>query len=284
MNAHRVAVVGAGTMGHGIAYAAALAGCEVVLTDSWSDALPRALQRIGELLAAGVKRGKISDGERAGVERRLHTAVELEPAVRAADVVIEAIVEDLAVKQRLFAELERTAPPGALLASNTSSLSVGAIAAGVRAPERVVGMHFFNPVPAMKLVEIVTHERAAPLAVDRAVAFARQLGKEPIVVQDSPGFASSRLGVTLGLEAMRMLEQGGPSGPVDPADGGSSRAARGHGPRRRVAGGPGQLSLARHHGVHGRHQRLRGAVRPSQPRALVAVWRSASALHQGPGG
>jgi len=195
-------------MGHGIAYAAALAGCEVVLTDSWSDALPRALQRIGELLAAGVKRGKISDGERAGVERRLHTAVELEPAVRAADVVIEAIVEDLAVKQRLFAELERTAPPGALLASNTSSLSVGAIAAGVRAPERVVGMHFFNPVPAMKLVEIVTHERAAPLAVDRAVAFARQLGKEPIVVQDSPGFASSRLGVTLGLEAMRMLEQG----------------------------------------------------------------------------
>src|SRR5256712_9981331 len=112
MNAHRVAVVGAGTMGHGIAYAAALAGCEVVLTDSWSDALPRALQRIGELLAAGVKRGKISDGERAGVERRLHTAVELEPAVRAADVVIEAIVEDLAVKQRLFAELERTAPAG----------------------------------------------------------------------------------------------------------------------------------------------------------------------------
>ena len=208
MNAHRVAVVGAGTMGHGIAYAAALAGCEVVLTDSWSDALPRALQRIGELLAAGVKRGKISDGERAGVERRLHTAVELEPAVRAADVVIEAIVEDLAVKQRLFADLERTAPAGALLASNTSSLSVGAIAAGMRAPERVVGMHFFNPVPAMKLVEIVTHERAAPLAVDRAVAFARQLGKEPIVVQDSPGFASSRLGVTLGLEAMRMLEQG----------------------------------------------------------------------------
>src|SRR5438046_2514054 len=83
------------------------------------------------------------------------------------------------------------APAGALLASNTSSLSVGAIAAGMRAPERVVGMHFFNPVHAMKLVEIVTHERAAPLAVDRAVAFARQLGKEPIVVQDSPGFASS---------------------------------------------------------------------------------------------
>src|SRR5207245_10724446 len=103
MNAHRVAVVGAGTMGHGIAYAAALAGCEVVLTDSWSDALPRALQRIGELLAAGVKRGKISDGERAGVERRLHTAVELEPAVRGAAGVIGANVDDRDVNEPLLA-------------------------------------------------------------------------------------------------------------------------------------------------------------------------------------
>jgi 3-hydroxybutyryl-CoA dehydrogenase len=123
--------------------------------------------------------------------------------------VIEAVIEDLALKRRLFADVERAAPAGALLASNTSSLSIGEIAAGMQAPGRLVGMHFFNPVHLMKLVEVVTHEtRASSEPVERAVAFARQLGKEPIVVRDSPGFASSRLGVVLGLEAMRMLEQG----------------------------------------------------------------------------
>ena len=121
---------------------------------------------------------------------------------------IEAVVEDLGVKQRLFAELERAAPATALLATNTSSLSVGAIASAVRDPGRVLGLHFFNPVHAMKLVEVVTHERTGAGTVDRALAFVRQLGKEPIVVKDAPGFASSRLGVALGLEAMRMLEQG----------------------------------------------------------------------------
>src|SRR5204862_2724619 len=109
-------------------------------------------------------------------------------------------------------ELERAAPADALLATNTSSLSVADIAAAVRDPGRVVGMHFFNPVHAMKLVEVVTHPRAAPAAVERAVALARALGKEPIVVQDSPGFASSRLGLALGLEAMRRLERGVASG------------------------------------------------------------------------
>jgi len=130
------------------------------------------------------------------------------PAVAGADVVIEAVHEHLGVKQQLFAELERAAPGDALLATNTSSLSVADIAAAVQEPGRVVGMHFFNPVHAMKLVEVVTHARAAPAAVERAVAIARALGKEPIVVQDSPGFASSRLGLALGLEAMRMLERG----------------------------------------------------------------------------
>jgi 3-hydroxybutyryl-CoA dehydrogenase len=132
----------------------------------------------------------------------------LSDALRDADVVIEAVVEDLPVKQRLFAEIERAAPAGALLASNTSSLSIGRIAATMSQPGRLVGMHFFNPVHVMKLVEIVTHGRDSGRAAERAVEFARQLGKEPIVVRDSPGFASSRLGVVLGLEAMRMLEQG----------------------------------------------------------------------------
>src|SRR2546430_11607665 len=208
MSAGPVAVVGAGTMGHGIAYVAALAGFEVRLTDSRADAIPLAVRKIGDLLEGGVKRGKLSEADLSAVAARLRPERELSAALRHAEVVIEAVVEDLAVKQRLFAELERAAPAAALLATNTSSLSVGAIASAVRDPGRVLGLHFFNPVHAMKLVEVVTHERTGAGTVDRALAFVRQLGKEPIVVKDAPGFASSRLGVALGLEAMRMLEQG----------------------------------------------------------------------------
>jgi 3-hydroxybutyryl-CoA dehydrogenase len=210
MTVRRVAVVGAGTMGHGIAYVAALAGCEVRLTDARADALPQALDKIESLLAGGITRGKLTEADRAAVQGRLRTDATPEGAVEGADAVIEAVLEDLALKQRLFADLERAAPAGALLASNTSSLSIGEIAAGMRAPNRLVGMHFFNPVHLMKLVEVVTHgdAPAGSPPVERAAAFARQLGKEPIVVRDSPGFASSRLGVVLGLEAMRMLEQG----------------------------------------------------------------------------
>jgi len=203
----RVAIIGAGTMGHGIAYVAALAGCEVRLTDTRPEALPRAIEKIESLLARGFERGKISDADRAAIRGRLRGEPRFRTAVANADVVIEAVVEDLAVKQRVFGDIERDAPRGALLASNTSSLSIGEIAATLTQPARLIGMHFFNPVHVMKLVEVVTHGPASISAADRAVAFARQLGKEPIVVRDSPGFASSRLGVVLGLEAMRMLEQ-----------------------------------------------------------------------------
>jgi 3-hydroxybutyryl-CoA dehydrogenase len=208
MKSTRVTVIGAGTMGHGIAYAAALAGCPVRLTDSRPAALSQAMAKIEALLDGGLKRGKLTAADRADIAERLHADGVLSDALRDADVVIEAVVEDLPVKQRLFAEIERAAPAGALLASNTSSLSIGRIAATMSQPGRLVGMHFFNPVHVMKLVEIVTHGRDSGRAAERAVEFARQLGKEPIVVHDSPGFASSRLGVVLGLEAMRMLEQG----------------------------------------------------------------------------
>ena len=208
MTARRVTVVGAGTMGHGIAYVAALAGFEVCLTDSRAEALARALGRLTDLLAVAAKRGKLAEPDRVAAAGRLRAEHQLAPAVSGAEVVIEAVHEHLGAKQQVFAELERAAPADALLATNTSSLSVADIAAAVKEPGRVVGMHFFNPVHAMKLVEVVTHPRAAPAAVERAVAFARAVGKEPIVVQDSPGFASSRLGLVLGLEAMRMLERG----------------------------------------------------------------------------
>jgi len=208
MTAPRVAVVGAGTMGHGIAYVATLAGCSVALTDSRPEAIPPAIRRIGDLFTGGVARGKVGEAEVAAAAARLRAERDLAPAVREADVVIEAVVEDLGIKQRLFAELERAAPAGALLATNTSSLSVAAIASGMRRPGRLVGMHFFNPVHAMKLVEVIQPPGADRATVDRAVELARVFGKEPIVVRDSPGFASSRLGMAIGLEAMRMLEQG----------------------------------------------------------------------------
>ena len=208
MTTRRVTVVGAGTMGAGIAYAVALAGFEVCLTDSRAEVLPLALGRLNDLLAVAVKRGKLTEPERFAVSAQLRAEHQFAPALSGAEVVIEAVHEHLGVKQQLFGEMERAAPPDALLATNTSSLSVGDIAAAVQDPGRVVGIHFFNPVHAMKLVEVVTHPRASPAAVERAVAFARALDKEPIVVQDSPGFASSRLGLALGLEAMRMLERG----------------------------------------------------------------------------
>jgi 3-hydroxybutyryl-CoA dehydrogenase len=204
----RIAVIGAGTMGHGIAYVAALAGCDVTLTDARAEALPQAMARIENLLAGGVQRGKVTEADRTAVRGRLRAESALPRAVQDAEVVIEAVIEDLTAKQRLLADVERAAPAGALLATNTSSLSVGRIAAALQAPRRLVGMHFFNPVHVMKLVEVVTHGRSDDQATARAVAFARRLGKDPIVVKDSPGFASSRLGVVLGLEAMRMLEQG----------------------------------------------------------------------------
>jgi len=204
----QVTVVGAGTMGHGIAYVSALAGCHVTLTDVNEAALDGARAKIETLLAGGLKRGKLTEHDRASVHERLAFESKLALAVRHADVVIEAVVEQMPVKQRIFAEVEREAPDGALLATNTSSLSVGQIAAALKEPWRLLGMHFFNPVHLMKLVEIVTHGRTGAPQVERATALSRVLGKEPILVKDSPGFASSRLGVVLGLEAMRMLEQG----------------------------------------------------------------------------
>jgi 3-hydroxybutyryl-CoA dehydrogenase len=195
-------------MGHGIAYVAALAGCPVTLTDNKPGALDLAWSKVDGLLAGAVKRGKLTTAEAALVRGRLRTEPDLVSALADAEVVIEAVVEDLSAKRRLFADIDRMAPAGALLATNTSSLSVGQIATAVGDPGRVLGLHFFNPVHAMGLVEVVTHAGSARGVVDRGVTFARQLGKEPIVVKDSPGFASSRLGVVLGLEAMRMLEQG----------------------------------------------------------------------------
>ena len=204
----RVAVVGAGTMGHGIAQVAALAGWDVTLTDARTAALGPARDHIRQNLDGGVSRGKVTAEAAVVALARISLATTVGDAVAAADLVIEAVVEDLDVKRTLFRELATTAPAAATLATNTSSLSVARIAEAVPQPGRVVGMHFFNPVHVMKLVEVVRHDGSDPAHVDRVVAAARAMGKEPIIVKDAPGFASSRLGVVLGLEAMRMVEQG----------------------------------------------------------------------------
>ena len=203
----KLLIVGAGTMGHGIAQVAAMAGFDTTLTDTFADALPVAVERIRQNLDGGVARGKLTSDDAAAAMRRLYIDPDMESSVGGADLVIEAVVEDLDVKRALFAQLDALAGPDAVLATNTSSLSLSAIADATSRPERVVGMHFFNPVHIMKLVELVRHETTADAVVDRVRDVAVRMGKQPIVVRDSPGFASSRLGVVLGLEAMRMVEQ-----------------------------------------------------------------------------
>ena len=204
----RIAVIGAGTMGHGIAQVAAAAGYQVVITDAEAAVLQRARERISSNLQKGIERGKVEPAERDRVLRNLSPEQELAAAVTGADVVIEAVVEDLAVKREICAVVEREVGPETLLASNTSSLPLAQIAAELDHPGRVIGMHFFNPVHIMALLEVVVHPGTDERTRERALAIGRRMGKDPIVVRDSPGFASSRLGVVLGLEAMRMVEQG----------------------------------------------------------------------------
>ena len=202
-----ITVIGAGTMGHGIAQVAAMAGYEARLTDAREEALAPALKRIRANLADAVSRGKMTRSEADEAAARIRTVADVADAARDADLVIEAVIEDLAVKQTLLQQLNPVVSENAILATNTSSLSVTRIADGFRRPARVVGMHFFNPVHIMKLVEVVTHPRSDPAVVTTAREVAERMGKTTILVRDAPGFASSRLGVVLGLEAMRMLEQ-----------------------------------------------------------------------------
>ncbi len=202
----RVAVIGAGTMGHGIAQVAAMAGYEVFLTDTNEEALNSALSHITANLQAGVDRGAVSSDLKEVTISRLAIG-SLADALVKADLVVEAIVEDLAIKQALMLDIEKRVSKETILASNTSSLPIHKIGSGLAHPDRMIGMHFFNPVHIMKLVEVVVSEKTSAKVRDAVVACAERMGKEAIVVKDVPGFATSRLGVVIGLEAIRMLEQ-----------------------------------------------------------------------------
>ena len=204
----KVVVVGAGTMGHGIAQVAAMAGADVTLVDRTAELAEGGLAKARANLEEGVARGKVEASARDAALGRLAIDTDPAAAARGAGLAIEAIPERMELKRELFAALEGAMAPDAILATNTSSLSITALQEGLARPGRLVGMHFFNPVHIMKLVEVVRGAATEDGVVDAAVSFARWIGKEPIVVNDAPGFASSRLGVALGLEAMRMVEEG----------------------------------------------------------------------------
>ncbi len=203
-----IAVIGAGTMGHGIAHVCAVMGANVRVFDAVAGAARAGIEKVAKNLTKGVELGKLSPTEREAALRRLTAMDDLAQACAEVDCVIEAVPERIELKREIFGIVDRAAPPHALLATNTSSLPVAQIAESVRDGSRLIGMHFFNPVHVMKLVEVVRHPGSSDAAVALAVALTEKLGKTPITVTDSPGFASSRLGLVIGLEAMRMVEQG----------------------------------------------------------------------------
>lgn len=193
-------------MGHGIAQVAAAAGYRVILRDLDRDSLARGIRAIERNLDKGMQLGKLTEEDREQTLQNIHGTTQLDQ-VATADLIIEAAPEQLQLKQDLLRETESFGHDF-IFASNTSSLSITDIARASVRPERVVGMHFFNPVHIMRLLEIVVGKATSPDTVETVTEVGRRLRKDPIIVNDVPGFASSRLGVALGLEAMRMLEQG----------------------------------------------------------------------------
>ena len=210
----RVGVLGAGTMGGGIAQCAAQAGCEVVVRDVSEEALASGIAAIDKSLSRLLKKERITVEQKAETLSRISTTLSMGEAAEGMDLIVEAIPERMDLKIEAFSFLGENAPGHAILGTNTSSLSVTEIAAASGCAERVVGMHFFNPVPVMKLLELVRGMNTGEETLRAARTFGERIGKECVVVNDWPGFATSRLGIILGCEAIRMVEQG----VAEPAD------------------------------------------------------------------
>ena len=204
----RVGVVGLGTMGAGIAQVCIGAGVETIGVEVSEELGAQARERIGHYLGRAVEKGTIARKERDAALARLSLSTDRRE-LRACDLVIEAIVEDLDAKRELFRDLDALVAPEAVLATNTSALSVTEIARATARPERVVGLHFFNPAPLLALVEVVRTELASDDAYERAFAFARRLGKEPIRCRDTPGFVVNRVLVPLLNDCVRVLDEAG---------------------------------------------------------------------------
>tara|TARA_B100001146_G_C16103058_1_gene400259 strand:- start:78 stop:1007 length:930 start_codon:yes stop_codon:yes gene_type:complete len=208
MTIRRVAVIGAGTMGSGIAQVCAQTGWETRLFDTFPDSLENGMEKINEFWDKGISKGKTNPQQKEVWSANLRATSEMSDAVEDSDIVIEAVPEKMELKRLIFNELEGLAPSDAVLATNTSGLPISEIASHTGCPERVIGMHFFNPVPLMQLLEIVRHELVDESTVSTAKEVGEAMGKTTIIVRDVPGFATSRLGVVLGNEAIRMLAEG----------------------------------------------------------------------------
>jgi len=207
VSAARVGVLGAGTMGAGIAQVAALGGRETLLYDAFEGAAEQGATRLGEALAKGAARGRWSEAEAEAARARVRPVATLEE-LAGCELLIEAAPEDLALKRELFGAVAAVCGPDAVLASNTSSLRIAEIAAGVPHPERVVGMHFFNPPALMQLVEVVAAPQSSEAALATATELAEAMGRTPIRAKDSPGFVANRLARPFSLESLRMLADG----------------------------------------------------------------------------
>ncbi|SEH16673.1 3-hydroxybutyryl-CoA dehydrogenase [Natronorubrum sediminis] len=204
----QIAVLGAGSMGHGIAQVSAMAGHDVILRDIEDEFVENGIEGIRDNLQGGVDRDKVTEEEMQTALDRISGTTDLEAAVADADLVIEAVPEDMDLKKDVFSDVEAATGEETIIASNTSSMSVTEMGSVLEHPERVVGLHFFNPPHLMDLVEIIIAEQTDERTESVAVDYVRDIEKEDVVVRDTAGFASSRLGIALGLEAIRMVEQG----------------------------------------------------------------------------
>ena len=208
MGISSVAVIGAGTMGAGIAQVCAQAGWRTNLYDAFPEGLERGMNTIDAFWDKGIARGKTTAEQKATWAANLHAVSDMHEAVKDADLVIEAVPEIPDLKHKIFADLGVMTKDDCILGTNTSSLSIADIAAASGRPEKVIGMHFFNPVPIMKLLELIKHDSCSEETIQAATAAGEAMGKTTILVKDVPGFATSRLGVVLGNEAIRMLADG----------------------------------------------------------------------------
>ena len=208
MTVQKVAVIGSGLMGRGIAHVAALGGLQTTMVDVSESILQTALHSIRAEMEKGVSLGKLAAEQKDQALARLHIETDMEKAARGADLVIEAIPEDMQLKADTFARLDRTAPSGAILASNTSSLSITEMAAATKRPRQFLGMHFFNPVHKMKLLEIVVGLETSAETIAVAEEVGRRMGKDTVVIKESPGFITSRINAMIGNEAFYMLQEG----------------------------------------------------------------------------
>ena len=208
MEISTVAVIGAGTMGAGIAQVCAQTGWDTRLFDAFPEGLARGMKNIDAFWDKGIARGKTTSEQKAAWSTNLSACEELSQAVAGVDLVIEAVPEIMELKQKIFCDLGKMAPSHAILATNTSGIPISEIAASTGCGDRIIGMHFFNPVPIMKLLELVRHDGCSEETIATAQSIGKAMGKTTILVNDIPGFATSRLGVVLGNEAIRMLADG----------------------------------------------------------------------------